>query len=306
MGKTLVQELGWYTASVGKKTFVVILYVILLLTIPILIYIVNLHKADTAQSPKAPKKSAVFSVHPTPTPYIFTSYNPPKIAQKDVYKIAMIGDSMTAALGPHGGGMSEYMNDLYKSGKNNQRIIIDNYAISSNILAVDNQLDQRTRISEYIFGPLMSTDYDAILIESFGYNPLSQFGIEEGIKKQNETLDKLMEKLITKRPNAVVIFIATIAPNIANFGRSTQVTNTSEDRKKQAEERIAYLKNHIEYAIKHGMPLVNIYEKSLTANGDGNLKYINANDDIHPSFAGITFIGEEAGNYIYDTKILIP
>jgi len=115
-----------------------------------------------------------------------------------------------------------------------------------------------------------------------------------------------MEKLITKRPNAVVIFIATIAPNIANFGRSTQVTNTSEDRKKQAEERIAYLKNHIEYAIKHGMPLVNIYEKSLTANGDGNLKYINANDDIHPSFAGITFIGEEAGNYIYDTKILIP
>lgn len=285
----------------GKKAFVILLYLILLLAIPVLIYIANLQKPKT-KTTVVPAKSQA----PTPTPYVFTTYTPPRIAQKDVYKIAMIGDSMTAALGPHGGGMSEYMNDIYKSGKDNQRIIIDNYAVSSNILAVNNQLDQRTRISEYIFGPLMTTDYDAILVESFGYNPLSQFGIEEGVKEQNKALDRLMQKLMDKRPNAIAIFVSTIAPNIATFGRSTQITNTAEDRKKQAEERIAYLKNHIEYAQKHNIPNISIYEKSLTDNGDGNTKYINQNDDIHPSFLGINFIGEEIGNFILDNKILLP
>ncbi len=283
-----------------KNVIILFFYTLVLLAIPLFFYLIKPEVVETLSPPIQTKKII------TPTPYIFSNYNQYKVPQKDVYKIAMIGDSMTAALGPHGGGMSEFMNEKYKSSATTQRIIIDNYAVSSNILSVGEQIDKRVTRSEYIFGPLIAESYDVILIESFGYNPLSEFGIDEGIKKQNEALDSLMTKLTQEKSSSVIIFITTIAPNIATFGASTQKTNTLEDRKKQAEERVAYLKNHNEYAKKHNIPLLNIYEKTLTENGDGNTKYINPTDDIHPSVLGITFIGEEIGNYIYDNNILIP
>lgn len=242
---------------------------------------------------------------PTPTPFKFTTYKAPKIERKQVYKIAMIGDSMTAALGPHGGEVSEYINSLYKKNTTDpQRIIIDNYAGSSNILAVNEQLSKRKTISEYTFGPLLSEDYDLILVESYGYNPLSQYGIENGIKKQNEALDQLMTKIITTRPHAAIVFVATIAPNLQNYAKTTQVDRPETQRIGQAEERIAYLKNHIDYANKHTIPVINIYEKSLTDKGDGNMLYINPTDDIHPSAEGVMFIGKELGNFIHEKQIL--
>lgn len=258
------------------------------------------------------KNAAVRKTHtimptltPSPTPFIFTTYSPPTIVRKDVYRIAMLGDSMTAALGPHGGGLSEYMNSLYKkSPQDPQRIIIDNYAKSSSILAISNELTQKITVSEYTFGPLLSIDYDLILVESYGYNPLSQFGIEEGIKQQDKALDILMETLITARPNAVVIFVTTISPNRENYAKVENPNSTVADRAKQADERIAYIKNHIAYAKSHNIPLINIYQDSLLPNGDGNMLYISPTDDIHPSFTGIDFIGHEIGNFIFNNKIL--
>ncbi len=53
-----------------------------------------------------------------------------------------------------------------------------------------------------------------------------------------------------------------------------------------------------------GIPLVNVYEKSLNALRDGDLKYINPDDYIHPSFEGVDFIGHEIANFIYTEQIL--
>jgi len=168
---------------------------------------------------------------PTPTPFIFRSYTAPTIEKKQVYKIVMIGDSMTAALGPHGGGLSDYMNLLYKiNAQDPQRIIIDNYAKSSNILGVNDELTKKTTISEYTFGPLLSEDFDLILVESYGYNPLSQFGIQGGLIQQNLALDALMKLLITTHPHAAIVFVATIAPNIENYAKQTQPNKSAEDR----------------------------------------------------------------------------
>lgn len=242
---------------------------------------------------------------PTPTPFIFRSYTAPVIAKKQEYTIVMIGDSMTAALGPHGGGLSDYMNSLYKkSTKDPQRIIIDNYAKSSNILAVNNELNLKAKIDEYTFGPLLSENFDLILVESYGYNPLSQFGLTGGIQRQNLALDTLMKTLITTHPHAAIVFVATISPNKENYARATQPNVAEPQRIQMAEERIAYIKNHIEYAKSHNIPLINIYEDSLTQNGDGNMRYINPTDDIHPSFAGVDFIDHEIGNFIYKNNIL--
>jgi len=258
--------------------------------------------------PHSPGTSTARKIHitltPTPTPFIFRSYIAPTIENKQVYKIVMIGDSMTAALGPHGDNLSDLLNTMYQSTPGHQRIIIDNFAKSSNILAVDDELYKKTTIGEYTFGSLLSEDFDLILVESYGYNPLSQFGLEGGLKKQSQALDALMKTLITTHPHAAIVFIATISPNIENYGKITQPDMSSEDRAKLAQERIAYIKNHIQYAITHNIPLINIYQKSLTENGDGNMIYINPTDDIHPSFVGINLINYEIGNFIYDNKIL--
>lgn len=241
----------------------------------------------------------------TPTPFIFITYTPAPVEKKEVYKIAMIGDSMTAALGPHGGELSEYLNTLYKRGdETNQRILIDNYAISSNILAVGDQLNKKISVSEYTFGPLLADDYDVLLIESYGYNPLSQFGIDEGLMRQTKALDTLVTEILQKRPQTYIIFVATIAPNKSSYGQATQPDSTLEDRVNRAEERIRYITNHITYASKHNIPLINIYEKSLTSTGEGNKKYINPTDNIHPSFAGITLIKNEIADYIFTNTIL--
>ena len=281
-----------------KKHLFFLIYLILLLAIAFVLYRIRpLSKVNVSKITPTEK--------PTPTPFVFTSYSAPKIESKKVYKIVLIGDSMTAALGPHGGELSEYMNNLYKkTSADPQRIIIDNYAKSSNILVVDEELLWKTTVSEYTLQPLLSTDFDLILIESYGYNPLSQFGLEEGLRQQNNSLDKLMAKIITARPQAAIIFITTIAPNIANYAKNTQPNNSDAERSKLAQERIAYLKNHNEYAKMHKIPLINIYEKSLTGNGDGDMKYINTTDDIHPSFQGVTFISHQIADFIHDNQIL--
>lgn len=246
-------------------------------------------------------QSAVSS--PTPTPFEFLTYTPPKIEKKDVYNVFMVGDSMTHALGPRGGTMSEFINELYKA--DHIFISIDNYARgSANILDIDEQLNKQTTYWDSTFEPLLSREFDLILVESFGYNPLSQFGIEEGIKKQNQALTELMTTLVSTHPNSAVVFVATIAPSKEKYAQNILLNIPVEDRSRQAEERMTYIKNHISFAQAHNIPVVNIYEKSLNQKGDGNLKYINPSDYIHPSAEGIDFIGHEIANFIYENQIL--
>ncbi|MEX2028582.1 MAG: SGNH/GDSL hydrolase family protein [Candidatus Curtissbacteria bacterium] len=284
-----------------KKGFLspfIILSILLILALALGTYL----KTKTATAPTSLEQ--LEAVTPSPTPFVFSTYTPPALNRKDVYTVFMIGDSMTLALGPHGGTFNQFINELYK--KDNIYILIDNYAKgSTNILSVNDQLTQKTTYWDSTFEPLLSRDFDLILIESFGYNPLSVAGsVEEGIKQQNKALEELMTKLITTRPAARILFVATIAPSRENYAKKVLLDIPVADRIKQAEERMAYIKNHIEYAQSHNIPVVNIYEKSLTATGDGDLKYINPDDYIHPSFEGVDFIGHEIANFIYTNQIL--
>ena len=239
----------------------------------------------------------------TPTPFVFSTYVPPKIEKKDVYTVFMIGDSMTHALGPHGGTFNKFINDLYKN--DHKEFLIDNYAEgSTNVLSLNEKMTTKTTTWDSTFEPLLSRDFDLILIESFGYNPLSQFGLEDGITRQNQALTELMTTLVSTHPNSAVVFVATIAPSKEKYALKILLNIHAEDRSRQAEERMTYIKNHISYAKSHNIPIINIYDKSLNEQGDGNLKYINTHDYIHPSLAGVDFIGHEIANYIYDNQIL--
>jgi len=240
---------------------------------------------------------------PSPTPGGPFKYTLPKIEKKREYSIVMVGDSMTHALGPHGGTFYEYINALYKPAGHG--ILIDNYAVgSTNLLSLKDHMKEKTTYWNDTFEPLLSRKFDIVLVESYGYNPLSQFPGDTGLKKQTEELDVTMHTLMSTHPNSAIIFVATIAPSKTSFAKSVDSTMSQQGRLNEVDERSAYIKNHIAYAKEHNIPLVNIYEKSLTSSGDGNTEYINPDDDIHPSAVGVNFIGHELANFIYNSGIL--
>lgn len=282
-----------------KKLAGIILIAIALLGVPAYFAGVN------SRTDKTQNKVTATATPPTPIPKDepFRTYTPPVIEKKREYTIVMIGDSMTHALGPHGGKFYEKINELYK--ESNHGILIDNYAgPSTNILTLDKAMNTKTTFAEWTFEPLLSRQFDLILVESFGYNPLSQFGVENGIKRQNEELDKLMKNLIKTHPKSAIVFVATIAPDRENYGRIANPNDPPPARAAQVDERIAYIKNHIEYAKSRNIPIINIFEKSLTPQGDGNLEYINPFDYIHPSAVGVEFISQELSDFIFNSQIL--
>lgn len=233
----------------------------------------------------------------------FRYYTAPKLPKKSEYTIVMVGDSMTYALGPHGGTFNEFINDKYKPQKIG--IVVDNYAAgSTNVLSLPKAMTTKTTYWDSTFEPLLSRKFDLILIESFGYNPLSQFPREEGLRKHNEMMDETMKTLIKTHPESRVAFVATIAPNKKKYALPENNTTTLAQRTDQVNERKDFIKNHIAYAKAHNIPVINIYERSLNAEGDGNLEYINPDDYIHPSAVGVDFIGHELANAIYDNQII--
>lgn len=280
---------------IDQKTSAVTWKIGLLLLIFVILWLVS-HGGFTVK-----QLSQVVPI-PTPTPTPFTIYTPPKISVKPTYKLFLLGDSMTYALGPHGGEFNTVINNLYK--QNNKFVDIYNYARpSTNVLSLDEAISTKTKEYDLTLDPLLSQDFDILLIESFGYNPLSQFSREEGLMRQTQELMKIMQKLISTHPKSVIIFYTTIAPNKHNYARTTLLGLSNADRALEADERIAFIQNHAAFANAHHIPLIDIFTKSLK-DGDGNLAYINPDDYIHPSAVGINFIGDELAKYIYDNNIL--
>jgi lysophospholipase L1-like esterase len=228
------------------------------------------------------------SYNPTPIPTQEPIGGKP-LPKKERYDIYLLGDSMTHALGPRGGVFTELLRKEYPG----MFFEVSNYAKSTqNILSLPEKLGQPFQADkDLLLKPVLEGNPDIIIIESFGYNPLSHLGIKGGLKKQNETLDKVVGKLKEKFPNAVIIFLATIAPDKKTYGQSINPVTTDNERWAQAEERIEYITNHIAYAQEHRIPLANAYIRSLDKFGDGDLIYINQDDDIHPSGEGLALMG---------------
>ena len=214
------------------------------------------------------------------------------------YKIVLLGDSMFEILGNFD-ELKSYLKNYYP----NKKFLLLNYGFgSTNILSVEERLEKETFHIDRKYQAINDINFDLILIESFGHNPLSEYPLEEGLKRQTEALDKIVAIISQKHPKSTIVFVATIAPNSKRYGEG--VNNLSpEQRKEWANERTAYIKNHIEYARSHNIPLINIFEKSLK-DGDGNIDYIDTTDFIHPSPSGVYLISEEIAKFIFENKFL--
>lgn len=214
------------------------------------------------------------------------------------YTIVMLGDSMTEKLG-NADELLGYLKKYYP----NKSFQILNYGYgSTNILSAQERLEKET-LHGREFAPILNIAFDLILIESFGHNPLSEYPLPEGLQRQTAALDKITSSIKESNPKAKIIFVATIAPNKAKYGMG-QVDLDSSTRAKWASERMTYIENHIKYAKNHKIPLINIYQDSLSGPDGGNLDYISNTDYIHPSPTGVYFISEEIAKYLFENGIL--
>lgn len=221
-----------------------------------------------------------------------------KVKYSQDYTIVMVGDSMTETLG-NSDELKNFLTNYYPK----KSFEVLNYGFgATNILSVMDRITKETEHGRK-FRPIADIDYNLILLESFGENPLSQYKLEEGLQHQNQELDKIVSKLKETNPNGKIVFVATISPNKVIFAQN-QVDLSVENRAEWVKERIAYIKNHIAYANGHNIPVINIFEKSLLENGDGNSDYISTNDYIHPSPTGIIFISKEIADFILKENIL--
>ncbi|OGM10861.1 hypothetical protein A2W13_00165 [Candidatus Woesebacteria bacterium RBG_16_36_11] len=235
----------------------------------------------------------------TPIPFNPYPYQKPTIPKKQSYLTFIVGDSMVKALGKNA---NELRLDLIKYYPNNE-FVNYNYGFSAtNILSLPKIFNEGVTVDGETFLPIIKEGFDLIIIESFAYNPLSDFSIDEGLKKQTETLDYIVKLLIKDHPNSVIAIMATIAPSKKYFAQSVYDISL-EERQKWVEERISYINNAIIFAKDRNIPLINVYEKSLTENGEANLKYIDPNDFIHPSDEGIRLISKTIADFIYENRI---
>lgn len=214
------------------------------------------------------------------------------------YTIVLVGDSMTEKLG-NGDELRTELKRYYPD----KTVEILNYGFgSTNILSVPERLTNTTSYGRD-FRPVTDVNFDLIIIESFGHNPLSTLPLEEGLRKQNDTLDGIVALLRVTNPKATIAFVATIAPNKDHYAEG-KVDLAREERQKWAAERMAYIENHIRYATHKNIPTINVYEESLDRNRSGKLEYINDEDHMHPSPKGVQFISKIMAADIYKNNLL--
>jgi lysophospholipase L1-like esterase len=238
----------------------------------------------------------------TPTPSYFTLYKKPTLAKTYRYDVYLVGDSMTHAFGPRGGKFTENLSAAYPANF----FEVSNYGqAAKSIIDLPNILKEQYQADkDLLLKPILEATPkpNLIIIESFGYNPLSQFSRAEGLKKQEEILTQVLTELTKRFPNTAIMFLTAIAPDKRTYAAKINKTTVAE-RFAQAEERIEFITNHRKYAREHNIPLADAYQESLDASGDGDTKYINADDNIHPSEEGLALMGRVITQSIKEENI---
>ena len=236
---------------------------------------------------------------PTPTPFMPYPYIIPQVPKSRAYRIVIVGDSMVAALGPNANLLRQHLIEYYPENE----FVTYNYGFgATSIETLPARLHGETVYNDQTYQSILSQGFDLIIIESFGYNPLSQLSQGDGIANHLHILDSSIKEIMQEKPESPIALMAAIAPNRQYFAQGIYDLS-DEERSKWASERAAYIESVIDFADKNELPLINVYKKSLTPNGDGNLAYINPDDHIHPSALGIDLISKTIAEYIFQNNI---
>lgn len=198
---------------------------------------------------------------------------------KSEYTIAVLGDSMVDTLGP---GVPHLRNELKKTFPTASFTIL-NYGVGAS--TIDYGITRLTEKYTYLGiekVPLLSTRPDIVIVESFAYNHWEN--TKSDLDRHWLAIAKIVGIIKNQSPDTKIILSSTIAPHCATYTDGS--ANLPPERKfKQCETVKAYLQNMVNFATSQGYPLADTYHASLSG-GDGQPKYINQGDHIHPSDAG--------------------
>jgi lysophospholipase L1-like esterase len=233
----------------------------------------------------------------SPAAYKFP-YRIPVISKNDSYRIIIVGDSIVGSLGPNANNLREDLKAYYPGSE----FVNYNYGFpSTNITSLFPRLTESTESGGQKYQAILTQQFEMIIIESFGNNPLSDYPTAEGLKKQNEELEKSIAAILRERPNAALAFMTPIALDPLTYAKSTR-NLSPQVRKSWVDERVAYIDNHRKYAEERGIPVIDVYKASLKADGTVDRKYIS-DDFVHPSQKGIELICKTIADYIYSNMI---
>lgn len=208
-----------------------------------------------------------------------TSSNTAPPLQKTV-RVALLGDSMIDTLGDFGA-----LKERLKLLNEDLDWQIINYGVGSSnvnygLYRLKNEYDYLGKHYQSLF----DVNPDIVIVESFAYNhgDTPENNYQEGVKR-------ILEEL--KKANKKVVFLATIAPNKANYARGAADWG-DEYRAKEYEKTRRFMDLATDVAKKMNVSVVNAFHASMDNDKGGNERYINHGDWIHPSPEGGQFIAD--------------
>lgn len=223
-----------------------------------------------------------------------------KIKYPQDYTIVLLGDSMTESLG-NADELKGYLNEYFP----NKTFEVLNYGYgSTNILSAKERLTQTTYHANRDFRPILDINFDYLIIESFGHNPLSQYPLEQGLKKQTEILDDIYALVATTSGREKLIFLSTIGTDKNTYAKNPEPNLSSEVRKQWAQERDRYLQNHISQAKFYGIPFIDVFSASLDQSGNVKDFLVRTDDNIHPSPKGVLFISKKIADFFAQRNLI--
>lgn len=223
-----------------------------------------------------------------------------KVKYPQDYTIVLLGDSMTETLG-NADELRGYLNEYFPD----KTFEVLNYGYgSTNILSAKERLTQTTYHSGRDFRPILDIDFDYLIIESFGHNPLSEYPLDEGLKKQTEALDDIFSLVATTSGKEKLIFLSTIGTDKKTYAKNSQPDLSPEVRKQWAQERDRYIQNHLSQAKFYGIPGIDVFSASLDGNGNVKSYLVRDDDNIHPSPKGTLFISKKIADFLVENKLI--
>lgn len=257
----------------------------------------------------APEAENLFAVllekplsFPSPTPQIAgvsTPDNSTRQTKKSFVTIAIIGDSMVDTMGTGMPYLETVLNAIYPATD----FFLLNYGIgSTNIDSGITRLSTPLNYQNRNYPSLLEADVDAVIIESFAYNPLPLS--EANLAHHQAQLENMIRQVQAATP-AQVLLLATIAPHHELFGSGPGGVNWEGQAIKEHTQAIhAYLENTLNTANALGLPVIDAFHPSQDNQGNGQLSLISSHDHIHPSAAGQNFIAQHIAQKLVSLKTL--
>lgn len=223
-----------------------------------------------------------------------------KVKYPHDYTIVLLGDSMTELLG-NADELRGYLNEYFPD----KTFEVLNYGYgSTSILSAKERLTQITSHGGRDFRPILDIDFDFLILESFGHNPLSEYPLNEGLKKQTETLDDIFTLVATESGKQKLIFLSTIGTDKNTYAKKAKPELTPEQRKQWAQERDRYIQNHLSQAKFYGIPGIDVFNASLDTSGNVKSYLVRDDDNIHPSPKGVLFISKKIADYLIQNNLI--